>query len=91
MIRDDIVRATVETVYCLQETASKLICFEGGAWDKVPHFSKVIDYNKNVFVCYAIPFAVREVDNIIHRDAGPGAIRDLQWLKPALWCSARDL
>jgi len=44
-----------------------------------------------VLVCYAVSITVREADDIVNGDAGPGAIGDFQWLELTLGCRAGNL
>ena len=44
-----------------------------------------------MLVCYAVSITVREADDIVNGDAGPGAVGDFKWLKPALGCRVGDL
>ena len=44
-----------------------------------------------MLVCYAVLITVREADNEVNRDAGPGVVGDFKWLKLALGCRVGDL
>ena len=44
-----------------------------------------------MLICYAVLITVGEADNVVNGDAGPGAVGDFEWLKPALGCRAGDL
>ena len=44
-----------------------------------------------MLVYYAVLITVGEADNIVNGDAGPGAVGDFKWLKPALGCRVGDL
>ena len=44
-----------------------------------------------MLVYYAVLITVREADNVVNGDAGPGVVGDFEWLKLALGCRAGDL
>ena len=51
----------------------------------------MVNDDKNILIYYAVLIIVREADNVVNGDAGPGVVGDFKWFKLALGYRAGDL